>query len=176
MSGYDFTSDWADQFRMNAERLFKRFVDQPVSYLEIGTFEGRSLCWMLDNILTHPECKVVSVDFKYQERAWTNTERHRAERGNNLRMIEGDSKIVVPTLSQKFDIVYIDGDHSAKGCLFDSVMCWEKATGIVLWDDYRQFYGGCKVWDAVKNFLACIPIGEYKVVCDNYQYAIEKLK
>src|SRR5262245_32266698 len=33
-----------------------------ISYLEIGTFEGRSVLWMVENIFTHPTSKLTIID------------------------------------------------------------------------------------------------------------------
>lgn len=172
---YDFTWDWAAFFRENGEKLFSKYRGHPCTYLEIGTYEGNSLCWMCDNILTHPEARAVSVDMKIQDKGWKNLQRHIDRMGSRLQIMEGDSKVIVPRLNEKFDMIYIDGDHSSKGCLFDSVAVWQNARGIVLWDDYRKFEHHHHVWQGVKSFFECVPKREYKIVCDNYQFGVERL-
>lgn len=171
MGDYKITWDWAVPFRSTAERILPRFKDKPITYLEIGVYEANSLCWMLDNILTHPDSRAIGVEYNMQPNGWHNIERHK----DKVQIFEGDSKIIVPGLNQKFDIIYIDGDHSAKGALFDTVHCWNKAKGIVIWDDYRKFCSDNHVWAAIKGFFSCIPAREYKVLVDNYQFAVERL-
>jgi len=137
-------------------------------------YEGRSACWMLDNVLTHPLCQTVLVDNKIQDNGWKNLERHAARFDTYL----GDSKVILPRMCGEFDIIYIDGDHSAKGALFDSVACWPrlKVGGIMLWDDYRRFEPEYGVWIAVNRFCECLNNKDFRVVLDNYQYAVEKLR
>lgn len=172
MHDYIFSTDWAEWFVKNATELFLPLAGQPISYLEIGVYEARSAVWMLDNVLTHPLSKYCGVDLEVRPNGWKNLAPHR----DKVVIYEGDSKVIVPRLNQKFDIVYIDGDHSAKGALFDSVAAWPLATKYLLWDDYRNVCGGCVVGVAVRNFLACIPYREFKVIVDNYQFGVEKLK
>ena len=102
---YDFTHDWAAAFRENAEKLFSKYKGQPITYLEIGTFEGNSLCWMCDHILTHPDARAVSVDMKIQHKGWKNLKRHIDRMGDRLQILEGDSKVILPSLSEKYDII-----------------------------------------------------------------------
>lgn len=167
---YAFTCDWGVCFRRNAEKIFSPYKGQPITYLEIGVWEGRSMCWMFDNILTHPDSRAVAVEFKMRENGWANLERHM----DRLTVYEGDSKLIVPRLGEKFDLIYIDGDHSAKGVMFDSVACWKIAKDIILWDDYTKTDNGCEVKKGLDHFFACIPSNEYTVLVDNEQYAVKK--
>ena len=52
---------------------------------------------------------------------------------------------------------------------------WQKARGVILWDDYRKFMHDHHVWQALKSFFDCVPKREYRVICDNYQYGVERL-
>ena len=39
------------------------FRNQPdLNILEIGSWEGRSTCWLLNNILTHPSSQITCID------------------------------------------------------------------------------------------------------------------
>ena len=172
MSEYQFTVDWGTDFRKNCETLFWQFRDLPISYLEIGIYEGRSACWMLDNILIHPESKYTGIDINVQGVAKKNLESHKGK----VTIHEGDSSLIVPKINEKFDIIYIDGDHSVLGALTDSVLCWNKAKKFILWDDYRMFCPGHRVFDSVAAFISCLNADQYRVAIDNYQYCIEKIE
>ena len=51
----DKTSAWT--------KLLSEFTGKPgINYLEIGTFEGRSALWILENILTHPTSTLTIID------------------------------------------------------------------------------------------------------------------
>ena len=49
-----YTYDWFSQHVPYWNRLLEPLKGQPdLRFLEIGSFEGRSACWLLRNILTH---------------------------------------------------------------------------------------------------------------------------
>lgn len=178
MSEYVFTSDWAEAFRENATNLFLPRAGEQLTYLEIGVWEGRSVCWMLDNVLTNPASYAECVDWKIQDVVWDNLKKHTYLSCGwpKVQLLQGNSRHIVPRLEGDFDMIYIDGDHSARGVLCDSVNCWRlcKKGGIILWDDYAKFTKDNKVKRGVEAFLHCIPKKHYKVMADNYQFAIMK--
>jgi len=52
-------------------------------------------------------------------------------------ILTGDSKVILPTISHKFDLIFLDGDHSTEGCLADlnnSIKLLDKY-GILVVDD-----------------------------------------
>jgi hypothetical protein len=69
---YDFSHDW---FSGNI-RLFERFLSplkgQPCRLLEIGTHEGRSASWLMDNIASHPLSLLETIDICENEKLRPN--------------------------------------------------------------------------------------------------------
>lgn len=60
---FSYTSDWTSYNYSNWEQWFAGCRDQPnLCILEIGSFEGRSAVWFLENVLTHPSAQLVCVD------------------------------------------------------------------------------------------------------------------
>ena len=60
---YNFTTDWFTTHIRLWKKVLADFKNKPnIHYLEIGVFEGRSLIWMLENILTHPTSKATALD------------------------------------------------------------------------------------------------------------------
>lgn len=140
--GYRFTEDW---FSGKAEvwlRILDRYRGRPhVKYLELGVFEGRSLLWMLKEILTHPSSRAYALDIFYPDYFKTFL--------SNL-ILSGYMKKVVllqGTTQNKlkelphdfFDIIYIDASHAADDVLSDAVLSWRllKRGGIMIFDDYK---------------------------------------
>jgi predicted O-methyltransferase YrrM len=170
---YLFTEDWGEPFRSTGDRILRPLAGRALSYLEIGVYEARSLVWMLDNILVHPGSRAAGVDYKVRPNAWANLERH----GGKVAIYEGWSEVIIPQLSGRFDIVYIDGDHSARGALFDTVMSWPRLRqgGIMIWDDYADpLAPGVKA--SVGHFLSCYGKGDYELLADDWQFAVRKLR
>ncbi|MBD2124436.1 class I SAM-dependent methyltransferase [Trichocoleus sp. FACHB-262] len=152
--GYSFTSDWFSGNISVWQKCFQAFVDQPnLNFLEIGSWEGRSTCWLLENILTHPSSKITCVDtfqgsFEHQS---YDTERinslenrfdfntQRSGFAEKVEKIVGLSHQVLPTLPiDYYDLIYIDGSHLACDVLVDAVLSWRlaKVKGILVFDDY----------------------------------------
>jgi predicted O-methyltransferase YrrM len=129
-------------------------VGTPLNLLEVGVWEGRGACWLLDNLLTHPDSRYVGVD------AWVSPPGIPTVAGHNLALhgpkatlITGDSRLVVPHLQAVFDAAVVDGLHTFQGCYADLVNCWPKVRpgGVMIVDDYR--YPGLEgVGQAVDHF------------------------
>ncbi len=120
------------------------------TYLEIGVYEGRSMLWMLQNILTEPECRVIGID------PWGETPKWSAEKmqgiyehachnvagfGDKVSLIRESSANVPALVPDNWaDICYIDGDHATEPCYRDAVNCWPKIKigGYVIFDDYKH--------------------------------------
>ncbi|MFA5118699.1 MAG: class I SAM-dependent methyltransferase [Candidatus Omnitrophota bacterium] len=117
---------------------------QGVRYLEIGVFEGRSLIWMLENILTHDTARATGIDIfpkDLKERCAENLRVSGYER--KVELITGFSHLEARKLPvDSFDIIYIDGSHTADDVLADAVSCWPllKKNGTMIFDNYEPYY------------------------------------
>lgn len=147
-----FTQDW---FSSNIpywnEIIKKNFQNKPnLNCLEIGSFEGRSACWMMENVLTHNTSKLTCIDPFTGSIEHSNLELSdlRSRFDNNtqewkekLRVIQKTSSTALPELlvsGEKYDIIYVDGSHMSCDVLFDAVNCFGllKVGGIMIFDDY----------------------------------------
>jgi predicted O-methyltransferase YrrM len=138
-----FTCDWFTGYIPSWEMTFKTFGN-PTNILEIGSFEGRSTCWLLENT----DAKVTCVD------TWEGSDEHDNVMKNGLfdrfndnikpfkdrvKIMRGESGVVLRTFpcEPTFDFVYIDGSHYSKDVLEDAVLVWRlvKPGGIIIFDD-----------------------------------------
>ena len=63
-ASYRFTKDYTTAYVPLWNAHVGAFRGKPdVHFLEVGTFEGRTALWFLDNILTHPSSSMTCVDF-----------------------------------------------------------------------------------------------------------------
>jgi predicted O-methyltransferase YrrM len=123
-------------------------VGVPASLLEIGSFEGRSAVWFLENVLTHPDSRITCIDTfggsvehsdldlsELEQRFDHNMEPH----AEKVTKIKGASRRTLRDLPfHSFDIAYVDGSHEAADVLADVVLVWDlvKHGGVVALDDY----------------------------------------
>ena len=117
--------------------------DQPnVRILEIGSFEGRSANWFLDNIATHPSSSVTCIDPFFLRRLEVFFDHNILVGGNAERVVKlkGRSQEILRDLDLKkpFDFVYVDGCHLAACAITDITLSWDllKLGGVLIIDDY----------------------------------------
>jgi predicted O-methyltransferase YrrM len=180
--GYSFTSDYVSIHVTNWKQLLEEYRDRPgVCMLEIGSYEGRSAVWFLENVLTHPTAGIVCVDLftgpTFALRFDHNIRISGA--GHKVTKLQGPSEDVLSRLPRDhFDLIYVDGEHQAKYVLMDAAMSWYtlKPGGVMIFDDY--------LWDlekaprdrpqmAIDLFLESFE-GQYELLLRGYQVAIRK--
>jgi len=154
----EFTQDFFTRAIPNFQQV--RSLTGPVDRaLEIGCYQGRSACWMLENLLG-PTGELICIDpFTQQDidcfdlraepkgnldiadRFWRNIRQHQRP-GQRVDLLAERSYTALARLidqRQQFDFVYIDGNHSAAAILADAGMSWGlvRSGGIMLLDDYK---------------------------------------
>ena len=127
-------------------------TNRPIMGMEIGTFQGESAEWMLENIFTHPDSKYYCVDpwlpegsedHKYAKVDCTKNEEVAKQRlarfGDRCVLAKGFSQEVLKALPFEFDFIYVDGDHRTQGVLRDAVLAFDllKIGGLIVFDDYQ---------------------------------------
>ena len=159
---YNFTKqDWVTPHIPVWKKVLSNFEGKPnIDYLEIGVYEGSSLLWVLENILTHPTSTATGIEPSAKGNLLTNLKmsglKHKVE------IIEGYSQIELKNLpSSSFDIIYIDGDHHSAAVLTDAILSWPllKTGGILIFDDYGHL---------CKDVEYCSPDDKPKEAIDNF--------
>jgi predicted O-methyltransferase YrrM len=159
LSGYSFSNDW---FGVSAKPVWDQLIPmiKPRKILEIGSYEGRSTCYLID-LLTeefpveihcvdsweggaeHKEAgaDMISVETRFRE----NLKRSINSAANKVELIvhKGLSDVCLPKIlssgkSGYFDFVYVDGSHQAPDVLFDAVVGFKllRIGGVMAFDDY----------------------------------------
>ena len=163
------------------------FAGQPVCGIEIGVYEGRSTCWLFENILTHPKSRLICIDpfaafdgitESYRARFIENTEPH----CEKIILLTGTSQQELPQLHDfgKIDFVIVDGSHKASDVLFDAVVGWNllRRGGVMIFDDYAwtgQGHEICNEQDKPRIALdAFVNICAPEVLHKGYQLIILK--
>lgn len=155
-----FTYDWTSDRIETWMKHLKEFIDKPVRAMEIGSYEGRTSCWLLENILTHPQARFTSVDpYAYADRVEAiNLQRAKrfatenfAPYGEKVSQVFEYSHLYLPTLPlNTFDLVYVDGQHTYNACLADmcTVYTLLAPDGIMFVDDIEIGPKETRFWKA----------------------------
>lgn len=116
---------------------------QPVNFLEIGSWEGRSATWCLDNILTHDDSHLDCVEMAEGSWFYKNLKHNLSEHieAGKCDLITATSNTALPALVQdgkRYDFIYIDGAHDTRSILEDATLSFLtlKIGGIMSLDDY----------------------------------------
>ena len=140
-----FSQNWFEVLALKNFETFKKLIDftKPINFLEIGCFEGNCHKWMYENILLNQHSKSTVIDpFEKSLTHPDSYETFRSNLNNYLNRIiihKGFSDDVLPLLeTESFDIIYVDGDHSALAAYNDGVNSFPllKSGGILIFDDY----------------------------------------
>lgn len=183
-----FASDAQKNF---GEVLLPRLTGRDARYLQIGAYTGDASIWLYDNLLKDTDSVLIDVD------TWEGSDEvaHHAlnwdtvENVYNARILaaRNERKIVKVKLTsdyffrnnrEKFDFIYIDGDHTAYGVIKDAVNAFEVLNpgGIIAFDDY-QWSGGTDPADrpgmAINAFLQ-IYRKRVEVLVNGYQLWVTK--
>lgn len=122
---------------------------EDVHGLEIGSFEGKSSCWFLDNIFNGDNSTLTCID------TWEGSMEHSQEQKaplwdiftNNIKDYDPSKLIIKRGFSRdrlrdrdlsKYDFIYIDGSHTTRDVLGDAVLSFDllKIGGVMTFDDY----------------------------------------
>lgn len=184
-----FTEDWFSQNIPVWSQLLTHLKGIPARALEIGSYQGLSAVWLLQNVLTHPDSKITCIDTfegsvehtEEQKQSLYKIFAHNLSRfGNKVSVGKGRSCDILRTLpcEQAYDIIYIDGDHHAPSVLEDAVLAFPllKSGGLMIFDDYA--WPGDKPLDkptvAIDAFVS-IYADKLQVVHKAYQLIVKKL-
>jgi predicted O-methyltransferase YrrM len=146
-----FSVNWFDSHMGTFNNFLSKFKNlHNVNFLEVGSYEGKSTCYMLDNFLQGSNSKIYCVDsweggFEHAstnfniifDRFKNNISNH----NDKVEILKGNSYDQLMTLRDKkehFDFIYIDGGHTVKDVLNDLVLTFPllKSGGIMAMDDY----------------------------------------
>lgn len=148
----DFKHDW---FTANVPYWLDIFQEQglrdrPIRALEIGSFEGLSACFTLQQLpQAHLTCvdtwdgsdELTALAFDSVEQAF---DRHVEPWRERVTKRKSPSLRYLANLdaAEKFDLIYVDGSHHADDVMVDALLAFEhlKVGGVMILDDYLWRY------------------------------------
>lgn len=153
---YEFTNNWFGV----AQSIWDQMLPQvnPSRVLEIGSYEGRSACYLIEKIGPERPLELHCVDTweggvdnagtdmaAVEKRFLANVEfaKSKSEHPVDLKIQKKPSDQYLSELLASggrgyFDIIYVDGSHQAPDVLLDAVMSFRllRTGGVMIFDDY----------------------------------------
>lgn len=190
---YQFTQDWF-KAAPHVWPKIKDMMPRRESFLEIGSYEGRSSVWTVEHMLDdngsitcvdtwigseeHAQDDMAGVEARFDHN--TNVTRERFP----MREIYKVKKTSVAAMAEfmtggyVFDFIYIDGSHCAKDVMTDSCMAWKllRTGGFLVWDDYlwgnpRDILHNPKL--AIDSFIMMFG-EELQIISMGYQIIVQR--
>lgn len=161
----EWTNSWAVPYHGLWRKHLGKFVGVEAHALEIGSYEGRSSCFFVGNILTHENSTLDCVDPWLVPGTEERFQHNIDALGCRAKMhIHKGASDTLPLDGKEWSFVYVDGWHSAKAALFDAVRAWVslKKGGVLIWDDYQWCINEKKRVDCPK-----MAIDAFLNVCEN---------
>jgi predicted O-methyltransferase YrrM len=134
-----------------------QFLNKPVRMLQIGAYTGDASLWLYDNILKYnSESVLVDVDTwegsdepSHHQMNWESVEQFydvKTEAGQQSKKIvkvKSTSDWFFKNNLEKYDFIYVDGDHTSYGVIKDAINAYEclHVNGIIGFDDYQWSAG-----------------------------------
>jgi predicted O-methyltransferase YrrM len=150
------------------ERLVvPRFRGKRIDALEVGSFEGRSATWALDNVLTHAGSRLWCIDdYRIGDTVWWRgrpvlnpLQRFRdnvraSGAAAKVRLVQRDAAealrdgLLPARRRPHLSLAYVDAQLNARDCLEYGVLIWPLLLpgGLLIFDDYT---------DAVQHDARC---------------------
>lgn len=176
---YRFSVDWVTNRSNNWIITLQELVGVPdLMMIEIGSYEGRSAIWFLENILTDRSSKLICIDPRVKLVFHDNLRVFK----DKFRLINLPSNIALRDpyfLNQIANIIYIDGSHQACDVLEDAILCFRslKINGYMIFDDYLWKSGDELLEPKIAIDAFCkIYSDKIEIVHFGYSVIIRKIK
>ena len=174
-------------------KILNEFKDKDFKYLEIGSFEGNSTLFILNNFKkSHVSCVDSWVQLNENDgsregyehlpisKIEKNFDKNLYQYQSRYEKFKMRSNIFFKKNSNKFDVIFVDGSHYAKEVFNDFRESWSilKKNGILILDDY--FWARYQKLDenpafAINSYLKKIT-NEYKIIrLSKYQLFLRKI-
>jgi cephalosporin hydroxylase len=149
-----FSADWFSKNVSTWKQVLGELRLTPKKILEIGSYEGRSATWMIENLLSRDGGEIFCIDawdgIAHIESTFDHNTEVSLRRVNAvvMRKCKGQSAHVLASLlssghADSFDVVYVDGSHDAADVLLDLTLGFSlcRNGGMMICDDYLWNFG-----------------------------------
>ncbi|MEQ8324205.1 MAG: O-methyltransferase [Vicingaceae bacterium] len=112
--------------------MFSKMLS-PMRILEIGTFTGYSAICMAEGLNDGGILTSIDVNEEFEDFARSHIEQ--AGMSDRIKLLIGDATVIIPTLNDSFDLVFIDADKENYSRYYDLVFDKVRQGGIIIADN-----------------------------------------
>lgn len=129
----------AGQPRMLSGHLQGRFLSllsklcKPNYILEIGTYTGYSALCLAEGLAENG--KLITIDPNEETNLFARSFIERSADNNKIELIKGNAQEILPTLTHKWDLVFIDADKRNYQLYFDLIIDHVNSGGLIIADN-----------------------------------------
>jgi caffeoyl-CoA O-methyltransferase len=140
---------------------------RPRRILEIGTFTGYSALCLASGLT--PYGKLITIECRAEDAAMAQGFFDRSPFRDQIQLLQGDAKTIVPTLTDCWDLVFLDADKTGYLEYFNKVLPQVRTNGFILADN--MFFHGQVLADPVKgkNAKAVLAFTEAVSLCPDVE-------
>jgi len=109
------------------------YMIQPKTILEIGTYTGYSAICMAEGL--QPKGKIHTIDINEELESMVNNYIEKANLKDSIINHIGNAVEIIPTLSEKFDLVFIDADKTNYANYYDLIFDKVNTGGYIIADN-----------------------------------------
>lgn len=159
----EYTADWfSHNVPVWESIVLPRLPAARRRWLELGSYEGRSAEWTLRHALRDGD-ELVCVDAWHSPHVERRFDANVGGRATKIKDYITPALLRMIHAREKFDCIYIDGDHDGRATLENAVLSWMllSAGGFLIFDDYRytipahQSIGKIDTKPGIDAFLDC---------------------
>lgn len=190
-------TDYPNWFEQIAQDNFEKFLlpeagKPKLTYLQLGVFTGDASVWLLENILTGPECLLFDVDtwegafnepiqeeMDFDDVLVTYRSKTDQYAKRLFKKITTQDYLLTHNYIKEYDFIYVDAHHTAASAFADCELSWPllKSGGMMAIDDYEWTHpDGLEIHApklGIHMFLDRHP-DEYETLIVNQQYWLRK--
>jgi predicted O-methyltransferase YrrM len=178
-----YSNQWFDKHINNWQKLILPVIKENISILELGSYEGRSSVWIHENIVVPKNGTIDCVDHWVSPQIESSFDEN--IKNTSIKKYKSNFlPFLINAINQeyKYDLIYLDGDHSASATLQHGVLSWLllKDNGILIFDDYKwtmpenkkHLYLDARI--GIDSFLSSYE-KEYNLIHKNRQVMVQKI-
>ena len=116
-------------------KMLTRMI-RPRRVLELGTFSGYSALCIAEG-LADDDCRVDTIEVNDEQEDFIREHLALSPYGKRVRLHIGDARDIIPSLGERYDLVFIDANKRQYVEYYDLVMDFLNAGGFIIADNTR---------------------------------------